>query len=159
MKWLSHRLIGFSVPFILTGNAWLSAASCLFSTLPDALETLGGRPHRFRGLMKHRGISHHPVAWVAVCLVVWAVWSSEVKHLIASTPLARFGATMFTGFLWGVSVHLACDWLTKNGLPLSCSGNKRTSLSSLRTGSVTEYAIALSLFTFSLWMRLGGRLL
>lgn len=159
MKWVSHRLIGFSVPFILTGNAWLSAASLLFSTLPDALETLGGRPHSYRGLMKHRGMSHHPIAWMGMFLVVWSVYSSFVKPFIASTPLARFGGTIFAGFFWGVSLHLACDWLTKNGLPLSCNGNKRTSLASLRTGSVTEYAIALSLFTFSLWMRLGGRLL
>ncbi|MFA5353653.1 MAG: metal-dependent hydrolase [Thermodesulfovibrionales bacterium] len=159
MKWLNHRLIGFAVPFIITGDVWLSVASSVFSTIPDSIETLGGRPHRYKGLMKHRGASHHPITWIGIFFLAWAGYSSFVRPLIASLSLAKFGATVFTSFLWGVSLHLVCDLLTKNGLPLSFNGNRRASVSSLRTGSVTEYVIALALFSFSIWMRLGRKLL
>ncbi|NTU42113.1 MAG: hypothetical protein HGA78_03490 [Nitrospirales bacterium] len=159
MKWINHRIIGFSVPFILTGDAWLSLASLLFSTTPDAIETLAARSYSNMLRMKHRGISHHPLAWLMVFFALWTFYSSIIKPFIGHTALAKPGATAFSGFLWGVSLHLISDLLTKNGIPLSCNGKKRVSVSPLQTGSVTEYAIALSLFAFSLWMRLGKKFL
>jgi membrane-bound metal-dependent hydrolase YbcI (DUF457 family) len=114
-------------------------------------------------LMKHRGLSHHPVTWIVVFIAAGADYYATAEPLIASTLLAalpfNIGATLFTGFFSGVSLHLFCDWLTIRGLPLSWDGKRRTSLSSLRTGSPTEYFIAVSFLVISISLRMGLRLL
>jgi hypothetical protein len=144
MTWVNHKIVGFAIPFMFTRNYLFSFLSAIFSILPDLVE--GNRM-----VLKHRGISHNPFLWLAVCLSAYAFALfgpvESMLHLDPATPLPFVPRLLLSWAVLaaasGVFLHLACDSLTMTGVPLY--GNRRFALKLFRTGSPVEYIISMAL--------------
>lgn len=124
MKWISHIAIAASTCAVL--NPFAVPAAVLGSTAPDWLEWLikGATRHR----VKHRGVTHYAVGWLALVAfgaLVWD-WRGYVQW-----------------FAWGGFIHWVCDAMTITGAPLGPWSDRRMTLfgGRVRTGSLTEYAV------------------
>lgn len=155
MKWVNHRVVGFSLPFAFTGLTTLagylppataiyfffSLAASAFSTLPDSIE---GR----RLILKHRGISHNLFAWLLLFGAAGIVWLMAMKSLSEILPTGGLFSPLNLAFFAGLSLfagvltHLLADALTMTGVPLS-PVKKRFALKLFRTGAPIEYVISL----------------
>ncbi len=154
MKWANHQIIGFSVPLILSGSLPLSIASAVFSVAPDAIE--GSRDKK---LLKHRGLSHNPFVWLAICAAGLLLIHILKPHIMSNTYLNS--VNFYKTVLWadlslavGVSLHLLADSLTITGIPLL--GSRRAALKLFHTGSFVEYLISYGLFAAALLLRFRG---
>lgn len=141
MRWVNHKIIGFAIPFILTRNYLFSFLSAIFSILPDLVE--GNRV-----VLKHRGISHNPFAWLALCLAAYWAITLWVGDTVTSALFTWFVLSIASG----VFLHLLADSLTMSGIPLY--GDRRLAAKLFRTGSPTEYVISLVILLVLVWLLL-----
>lgn len=135
MKWVNHRIVGFSLPFAVTGSLLFSLSVAAFSAVPDSIE---GR----RLILKHRGISHNMFFWFGVYAATGISFIFIKTLLPQCNPaitilLANAGLSFFAGVL----LHLLADSLTMTGIPLNPI-KKRFAFKLFRTGQPVEYVIS-----------------
>ena len=124
MRWVSHVLIAASICAV--ANPLAVPAAVAGSTAPDWLEMIA-RPLRGNKI-KHRGVTHYLVAWVALALFGLFVWD--------------WMALVFW-FAVGGAVHWVCDALTVTGAPVGPWSDRRMTLfgGKVITGGPAEYVI------------------
>ncbi len=102
MTWLTHIAGGFFLYRLFQGEIEpVTMGFCLFGSIfPDWMEGPPGRRW-----LKHRGLSHSILLWLAVALLVPFLMPERFLILVKY-------------FLLGVTSHLLLDSLTVYGIPL-----------------------------------------
>ncbi len=124
MKWVNHIAIAGSIAAVWKPE--LVPVAVLGATAPDwmewALKTLGQR-------IKHRTVTHYVANWFLGLLFGLFIW--DFHHAV-------------TAFCAGGLLHVLCDALTVQGVPLGWWSDRRFHLfgGRLRTGQMGEYWLA-----------------
>lgn len=144
MQWVNHKITGFGVPFTIFGDPVFAIASGFSSLLPDVIE---GK----RKILKHRGISHNPFAWLILLAAIY-LFILIYAHT-SEIPLALL--TWIIGAITtGVAMHLVTDILTITGIPFRIKNSdkpqNRIAFKLFRSGSPIEYTISSVILLLSL---------
>jgi len=147
-------MIGFAVPFAITGNLPFSIVSSVAAVFPDAVE---GRQDA--KIMMHRGLSHHPLVWLAACgglgllahALRWHITGVGLDHGLPISP--KMSMQLVEAFSVGIATHLATDAITMTGVPVSLDCKKRFALRLFPTGAFVESVICWLFLILSLLIR------
>ncbi len=161
MKWVNHKLIAGATGYALTGNIAFTAASILFSTVPDSIEF-----HNYKtgtSVFKHRGNSHNPLVWLIAFAVLYigfrfilpysviqidAIISTLYPNLVQYVPSMLVYS--FFGMVYGVFIHLITDAMTMGGIPVG--KRHHFALRWFYTGSSQEYLTSFSIVAVSIFI-------
>lgn len=165
MKWINHKLITFSLVFLITDNIVSSSIAALGSVFPDKLEmnpfeTLNkNKDKKTIQLAKdHRKTSHWFVLYLVPALILLLYLKSYVflstkefillaKNIYQNSVL--FASYVFFFFFVGCLLHIFEDALTGK-VPLLNPKKKNFTLKITYTGSLSEYLLAFSIFIATL---------
>jgi inner membrane protein len=124
MKWQNHIIIGASFGAVI--NPVVIPVAVLGSTAPDWIEYI----LKICGIkVKHRGVTHVCLYWIAAILCFWLI--ADYHHI-------------GLGFSIGGFSHVIADSFTIAGVPFSPTSDARFHLfgGKLRTGNAGEYVVA-----------------
>jgi inner membrane protein len=127
VKWISHIAIAAVVCVVF--NPAAVPAAVLGSTAPDWFEWVLCAVQRGRRV-KHRGVTHYLVAWLATATAAHFVWD--------------WNGWLFW-FAMGGAIHWCCDALTVSGAPLGWWSDRRMTLfgGKVQTGRPSEYIVTI----------------
>ena len=134
MTWLTHIAGGFFLYRLFHGGIEpVTMGLCLFGSIfPDWMEGPPGRRW-----LKHRGLSHSILLWLAVALLI--------PFLVPEGFL-----TFVKYFLLGVTSHLLLDSLTVYGVPLF--RERTVGFRIVKTGKVSEIVVLFVIFLSLLFL-------
>jgi inner membrane protein len=124
MKWVNHIAIAGSIAAVWRPE--LVPVAILGATAPDWLEwALKALKQRVR----HRTVTHYVINWLLGLLFGMFIW--DFHHAL-------------TAFFAGGLMHVLCDALTVQGVPLGWWSDRRFNLfgGRLRTGQMGEYWVS-----------------
>lgn len=121
--------------YAASGSILLSLIAAAASIFPDLVELGAGR----LVFKKHRGLSHNPLFWGTLFILLWAIMRvviPPVSSIVENTILV-----VFYGLCAGVALHLFTDSLSVGGIPLF--GRKhRIAFHAYKTFHISEYLVA-----------------
>ncbi len=117
-------------------NLIIGLVATVASTLPDAIEMVGGTHNQDC----HRGPSHDILFWgpVMLCLVILANWPGVFSAMPICPGILP---AVSTGIVLGVMMHLMTDGLSKGGIPVL--GRYRFAARWYKTFTRSEYKVSL----------------
>jgi len=140
MKWQNHKIVTAGVIYSLTGGMVAALAAMAGSVLPDVLE--------FRGLIRHRTITHSLWGWLAICLGVWFSFNRSGSSSITLYLIFFLAA--------GAVMHICEDALSIGGIPLKTPFGQSIGLKIYKTGTISEEVTVVGLiviFATIAWVR------
>ena len=103
MKWINHRMVTGAVIYAATENLVSTACAVIGSVWPDQVE---GKPGTSEWSKRHRGLSHWPMLYLALLLLVM---SSPVNFVLDENfNLQRMLAFMLVGALMHIAEDAFC---------------------------------------------------
>jgi len=164
VKWVNHRITTFAVVFIVTRSFVASLISAFGSVIPDAVE---GHNYSSSSWKKnHRKISHWLLGYVLIAIALWAVMFISFKvsilsensfkalsvfHKINSQTMLFFAGYGAFFAVIGAILHILEDALSAP-VPLLNPSKRVFCIGLMKTGSIAEYFLSISLFLLSIFV-------
>lgn len=132
MRWYNHKMVAGISVYALTGSVLGAMVSAAGSLLPDVLE--------FRGLMRHRALSHWPYPYLVIIGLMF-VYAREGVHLWCVVGIYLLSGTL---------AHLLGDFCSRAGIPWKMPQAPPTGLNLYKTHALSEEVFAImAIISFS----------